>query len=96
MSVTARAVTDTHTHTHTDTHYEYCNLAPACARLIIAVSAFVVTLSGPVTPINEPAPGQGPVAAMVCVTVTAAPTGGTEVDVILTLGASDGAKAGKR
>ena len=49
-------------------------------------------------PINEPAPGQPPVAAMVCVTVTGAPTGGNEfaVDVMLDLVASDGPKAGKR
>ena len=46
--------------------------------------------------INEPAPGQPPVAAMVCVTVTGAPTGGNEVDVMLDLVAIDGAKAGKR
>ena len=47
-------------------------------------------------PINEPAPGQPPAAAMVCVTVTGAPAGGSEVDVVVTLVATDGSKAGKR
>ena len=60
------------------------------------MSAFVVTLSGPAAAINEPAPGQPTVAAMVCGTVTGAPTGGSEVDVVVSLGAFNGPKAGKR
>ena len=47
-------------------------------------------------PINEPAPEQPSVPAMVCVTVTGAPAGGSEVDVFLVLGASDGPKVSKR
>ena len=40
----ARAVADTHTHTQTDTHYEYCNLAPAWARLIIQLCCISMQL----------------------------------------------------